>query len=238
MSNAISGLLGALVGGLAAFGGVWLQGRNAARLQREQAARQEEERRRLVARRYLYQLGDAVDSLLHRVRNWAKEGGARWSETQYPGYWEITNLYVFGRALGAERLLALEGVYVELDALSYNEAANSSEKDEKLPQRAVEKAVEKVFGQRLFYYHRLLLAESVLDWTGDEFRLLTYWEFLRRYENSEWNLKSLLEPIRHALGSLRAEKLKELEIETHVKKLSDSIKELMALRNTNGAEVF
>jgi hypothetical protein len=38
MSGAIASLLGALVGGLAAIGGAWLQARNTARLQREQRA--------------------------------------------------------------------------------------------------------------------------------------------------------------------------------------------------------
>jgi len=77
--------------------------------------------------------------------------------------------------LGAERLLALEGVYVELQALS-------SSADTKLPERAVEDAVRRALGQNLFYYHRLALAEAVLDRARDNFRLLTYSEFLRRYE--------------------------------------------------------
>jgi hypothetical protein len=70
MSAAISSLLGALVGGLAAIGGAWVQARNTATLEREEAVRQEkrrhtekaellQERQRLLARRYLYQLGDA-----------------------------------------------------------------------------------------------------------------------------------------------------------------------------------
>jgi hypothetical protein len=204
MASSISGLLGAIVGGLAVFGGAWLQARNAARLQRDQAAQQEEERRRLLARRYLYQLRDAVDSLLHRVDNWAHLGGAKWSEGRYPGYWEVTSLYVVARALGAERVLALEGVYVELHALS-------SDKFAKLPERAVEEAVDKAFGLDLFYYHRLALAEAVLDRPGDEFRLLTYSEFLRRYKDPEWNLESLLEPARQAFGSLNQKRLERLE---------------------------
>jgi hypothetical protein len=71
MSDAISGLLGAIVGGLAAIGGAWLQARSAAKLQRQEAAGQEEqrraertallqERRQLLARRYLYQLLSAL----------------------------------------------------------------------------------------------------------------------------------------------------------------------------------
>ncbi|HEY1002618.1 MAG TPA: hypothetical protein VGD83_23555 [Streptosporangiaceae bacterium] len=87
------------------------------------------------------------------------------------------------RALGAERILDLEGVYVELQAVSPDETA-------KLPRHAVEQAITEAFGS--FRYHRMALAEAVLDRSGDEFRLLIYSEFLRRYEDPEWNLKVLL----------------------------------------------
>jgi hypothetical protein len=231
MSSAISGLIGAMVGGLAAIGGAWLQARSAARLQRDEAARQGEQRladraallqdrQRLLASRYLYQMGDAVDSLLHRVANWAHRGGPRFAESLHPGYWEVTSLYVVAHALRAERVLALEGVYVELQDFS-NEGLQ-------LPQRAVEDAVGKAFGHYLFYYHRLALAEAVLERTSDEFRLLTYSEFLRRYEDLEWNLKSLLEPVRQAFSSLHQEKL--VVLERSLTNLSESIKELTASR--------
>ena len=63
---------GRLVGGLAGIGGAWLQACSSTKLQREEAARQEQrrqaertallqDRRRILARRYLFQLGDAVD---------------------------------------------------------------------------------------------------------------------------------------------------------------------------------
>jgi hypothetical protein len=236
MSGAISSLLGALVGGLAAIGGAWLQARNTARLQREEAARQEkqrhaesvallQERRRLLARRYLYQLGDAVDLLRRRVDNWAHHGGLEFSEVQYPGYWEVTSLYAVARALGAERILDLEGVYVELQALSSDEAAN-------LPRGAVDQAVKEAFG--FFRYHRLALAEAVLDRTGDEFRLLIYSEFLRRYEDPKWNLKSLLEPARQAFVSIRKEKFEKLE--RSLASLSKCIEDLTMPHNTKGVE--
>jgi hypothetical protein len=204
MSGAVSSLLGAIVGGLAALGGAMLQARSAARLRREEAARQDDERRRLLARRYLYQVRDAVDSLRRRVDNWVHRGGSEFAEGRHPGYWEITSLYAVARALGAERILDLEGIYVEFQALSSNECA-------KLPRCAVEEAVTEAFGQDFFRYHRLALAEAVLDRAGDEFRLLIYSEFLRRYEDPEWNLKSLLEPARQAFGSLGKERLEKLE---------------------------
>jgi hypothetical protein len=96
-------------------------------------------------------------------------------------------------------MFTLEGVYIELRAISPDEAA-------KLPQHAVEQAVTEAFG--FFRYHRMALAESVLDRAGDEFRLLIYSEFLRRYENPEWNLKSLLEPVREAFPRFRSSGLR------------------------------
>jgi hypothetical protein len=215
MSNAVSGLLGALVGGLAAIAGAALQARSAARLQRAEAAEREKqreagtatelrERRRLLARWYLYQLEDAVQSLLRRVENWAHRGGPDFAEGRYPGYWDVTSLYALARALGAERLLALEGIYVELEALASGEKQG-------LPSRAVEEAVREAFGHDLFYYHRLALGEAALDRPGEEFRLLTYSEFLRRYEDPAWDLKSLVEPVRNAFNSLTEERLTELE---------------------------
>lgn len=233
MSGAIASLLGALVGGLAAIGGAWLQARSTARLQREEAVRQEErrqaehaafldDRRRVLARRYLFQLEDAVDSLRHRVDNWANRSGLEYSEGRFPGYWEVTSLYAVARALGAERILDLEGVYVELQAVSPDEAAG-------LPRHAVEQAVTKAF--RFLRYHRMALAESVLDRSGDEFRLLIYSEFLRRYEDPEWNLKSLLEPIRQALTSARKERFQALE--QSLMSLSESIADLATSPNAN-----
>jgi hypothetical protein len=78
-----------------------------------------------------------VDSLQHRVDNWAHRGGLEFPEGRFPGYWEVTSLYAVARALGAERILDLEGVYVELRAISPDEAA-------KLPRRAVELAARPI----------------------------------------------------------------------------------------------
>src|SRR5215208_123611 len=147
MSEAIVGLVGAAIGGAFALAGTWLQGREAAsvELARSQRVARDElnSAQRELAQRYLFQLDDAVDSLRYRIRNWAKRSGETFSERRDPGYWRITTLYAFGRALAAERVLALEGVYVQLGRVGTSFAP-----------RQVEDAAASAMQGRLFYYHR------------------------------------------------------------------------------------
>jgi hypothetical protein len=63
----------------------------------------------------------------------------------------------------------------------------------------------------LFFYHRLTLAESVLDRGPEGFRLLTYAEFRHRYEDARWGLQPGLKPVTDALAGLSREKLKSFE---------------------------
>ena len=78
----------------------------------------------------------------------------------------------------------------------------------------------------------MALAEAVLSRSGDEFRLLIYSEFLRRYEDPEWNLKSLLEPVRHALSSVQKDRFETLE--QSLAGLSTSIADLTTSPGANG----
>lgn len=213
MSDAVVGLLGALVGGVAAFGGAWLQARSAAKLQAHQSEKEErrrradsaehlKERQRALARRYLFQLDEAVDSLLHRLDNWVRRGGQSYAGARDPEYWEATTLYAVARTLGAERILALEGLYLDLDVLW-------PDSGEGLPPRAVEDALRDTVGETFFQYDRLALSEAVLDRIDDGFRLLIYSEFRQRYEEPGWN--GLLKPARDVLTSLSQDQLKSLE---------------------------
>lgn len=217
MSEALIGLLGALVGGIAALGGALLQARTAERQARDEAdrrakeARDEADRRandadrraseafHALAQRYLFQLQEAVDSLRSRIANWAHYGGREYSELKDPGYWEPTTIYAFGRALGAERILALEGVYVELDRLGRG-----------LTPFRVTRAVQSAMGG-VFFYHLLALAESVLDRGPDGFRLVTYTEFRRRYDDAQSGLQLYMKPATEALSRQTPEQLKKLE---------------------------
>lgn len=71
-----------------------------------------------------------------------------------PGYWDVTTLYALGRALAAERMLALEGIHVVI-AEQFPELADS------MRGQGVDEIVRDAFHQ-LFHYHRLALAESCL----------------------------------------------------------------------------
>ena len=206
MSEALIGLLGALVGGVAALGGALLQARTAQRQARDEADRRASEADRraseafhALAQRYLFQLQEAVDSLRSRIANWAHYGGREYSELKDPGYWEPTTIYAFGRALGAERILALEGVYVELDRIGRG-----------LTPFRVTRAVQSAMGG-VFFYHLLALAESVLDRDPDGFRLVTYTEFRRRYDDAQSGLQLYMKPATEALSRQTPEQLKKLE---------------------------
>jgi len=70
------------------------------------------------------------------------------------------------RALGAERILDLEGVYVELRSLSSSGAAE-------FPRRAVEEAVEEAFG--FLRYHRLKASGCVISTACDRMMSSSPW---------------------------------------------------------------
>ena len=97
--------------------------------------------------------------------------------------------------------LALEGIYLDLEALCPDSRAGLPARGRGCPARRRRRA--------LLPYDRLALSEAVLDRVHDGFRLLVYSEFRRRYEDRAWN--RLLEPARAALTSLTQQQLKSLE---------------------------
>ena len=119
MSEASVAIIGAAIGALATVGGAFaqnfLQGRREARERNETRDTDAREGREAVAQRYLFQLQDVVDSLRHRLDNWASRGGQVWTASIDPDYWDVTTLYALARALAAERILMLEGVYPQVE---------------------------------------------------------------------------------------------------------------------------
>jgi hypothetical protein len=167
--------------------------------------------------RYLFQLRDAVDSLGARVDNWKDRGGARFAESRDPGYWQITSLYAIGRALAAERILDLEGVYLQIGSTFRRH----------LERRQVEDALRRATQNQVFYYHRLALAESILERGPDGFRLLTYSEFRQRYADPAWDLDDALEPVVKTLTAISEPKLERLRAD--LKSLGEHLDDVMAI---------
>jgi hypothetical protein len=214
MSGAEAALLGAAIGAtatvaVAIVGAVSRQRADAARRresreaaaehQREARAAAVEQQRATLVRRYLFQLQDAVESLDARLDNWAVGGGEEHSERVDPGYWKITMLYALARALGAERILAIEGVYPQLESVRPGLG-------QFLTKSGVDRAIAKCLGESLFRYHRLALADSAVNREPDGFRVVTYTEFRRRCEDVSWALGRLLETAYAALEPLKTDR--------------------------------
>ena len=85
----------------------------------------------------------------------------------------MTTLYALGRALAAERILSIEGVYAAIEQQFPEQAAS-------LRNPSVDGVLQAGL-QRLFRYHRLALAESLLERGPEGYRLMMYTEWRRRY---------------------------------------------------------
>jgi hypothetical protein len=146
------------------------------------------QRREELVQRYLFQLQDSVESLWYRLDNLARRGGRFVMPDQY---FETTTLYALGRVLAVERLLALEGVYPQLERLYPG-----------LGRFLMEHRVDYALGGAFYQYDRLALAEAVMEHGGDRFRASTYLEFRRRYESKDSGEGTWLAPARDAIQSM------------------------------------
>jgi hypothetical protein len=227
MSETVAALAGALIGGVAAVSGSWIQARTAERNEKRRYDEDQKRRRegheaaaaqvrRTLTRRYLFQLQDSVESLRRRMDNWVNRGGELAAQSD-PGYWEVTNLYALGRALAAERILALEGAYADADT----KLANF------LTAHTVDGAIAGAMSGKFFFYQRLSLAETMLERESGEYRLLTFAEFRRRYDDPSGGQRNTLSHAAQALKDLTEPRLAKmaaeldnladgLEKETHV----------------------
>ncbi len=202
MSGAITALIGATIGAIATVVAMVVQTTLASRAdaeRRREARENDQERaRRELVRRYLFQLQDAVVSLQRRLGNWAGVEVRHGRSPSIQATGMSPALYALGRALAAERILSLEGVYATIDQ-------QFSGRAELLSSSSVDEALQAGFHQ-LFRYHRLALAESLLEWRPEGYRLLMYTEWRRRYEDPSFGLDRLLGPTRASLQRLSPER--------------------------------
>jgi hypothetical protein len=175
VATVVAALIGAVIGSL---GAVWL-----GEHQRREA------RRRVLVGGYLFQLQDAAESLWRRLDNLKNRGGrAVMSET----YFAQTTLYALGRVLAMERIMGLEGIHPELVQL-YPTLSTS------LKRNRFDATLE---GKGFHRYDRLTLAETVIEREDGRFRLRTFVEFRRRYEDESLGERAWLAPAVTAVQGL------------------------------------
>jgi len=141
--------------------------------------RAERERRDVLLRRYLAQLQDSCESLWFRLKNIAYERADIATDEEYL---VTTTMYTLGRALGIERMLAIEGLYPEI-------WRRFPKLRSALVPRVVDSAVAATTrkartagGRELQQYDRITLGEATVVRDGDGFRQSTFLEFRLRVE--------------------------------------------------------
>jgi hypothetical protein len=178
-------ILAALIAaGLGGFGGAWYQ----ARLRRES---EKSDRRELLKRRYFFQLQDATQSLWYRLDNLANQDGRT---VMKDDYYATTTLYALGRVLAIERIFALEGIYPELQSLYTSDASSGLGKF--LTDRSLNRKLEAVYE-----YHRLALAEAIIESDGEGYRVSTFGNFRAMYESSDRTAREWFQPALEVIES-------------------------------------
>ena len=188
MLDAVMAVVVVLVGAAATFAfGQW---------------RAERERRDVLLRRYLAQLQDSCESLWFRLKNIAYERADIATDEEYL---VTTTMYTLGRALGIERMLAIEGLYPEI-------WRRFPQLRSALVPRVVDSSVAATTrkarterGRELQQYDRITLGEATVVRDGDGFRQSTFLEFRLRVEGEAreqlwWN------PARASVLALRDSK--------------------------------
>jgi hypothetical protein len=158
-----------------------------------------------LVERHLLALQEAVESLWYRLKNVADEGGAKVMKETDLTYWETTNVYALGRALAAERLVGLDGAFPRIKA-AWPELGKA------LANHRIDRRVKDTFGDRLFHYEIVLLAEGVLlqSEDGAKIRLMMYTEFRREFNDESTGLRSSVRRGIEALESMSKEENKEI----------------------------
>jgi hypothetical protein len=159
----ISAFIGAVLGSL---GAVLLEHWITAKREQRRADRQ-------LVEKYLLQFQNALESLYYRLINIGEQGGrALMSED----YYRVSTLYALGSVLAFAQILLIDGVYAKLDSfrlLRQSLKRNLNEFDAALDDA------------KFLRYHRLSLADSVIERSEHGARVSSYLDYRRRYETDD-----------------------------------------------------
>jgi hypothetical protein len=187
VTTVIAALIGALIGSVGAVV-----------VENLYKTRAEELRmRQNLTQRYLFQLQESIEALWFRLDNLAFRQGRSAMEEDY---FETSTLYALGRVLAIERILAIEGIYPQLES-TYPQLGQFLQK------RRIDLQLQ---GIGFYQYDRIALAEAVMELSGQDFRASTYLEFRKRYQGHDSTERQWLAPAKEAIQQLTGNKMQDL----------------------------
>jgi hypothetical protein len=164
---------------------------------RRRAAR--EEARRRAVDRYLLQLQDSIESLISRIDNLTtRRGRAVMGDT----YYEVSTLYALGSFLAQKRRLLLDGIYPQLEELADGLGENLETLLESVEREVGRESGDTEGFQR---YHRLALAEAVMERGEGGWSVGSYLSFAERYQSGDEGFKEMLRPAKQFAHRLPSE---------------------------------
>jgi hypothetical protein len=164
MAFKMEAILGAFIGAvIGSLGTVLLE--NWLRYRRELYERENQ-----LVERYLLQLQNSLESLYYRFTNISKLGGRKLMSEQY---YNISTLYAIACVLAFKQILLLDGAYSKL--LRFKGIKNDLRRNLQEIDWMLDDSV-------FLHYHRLALAESVIEKDKEHSRISTYIDFSRRYQ--------------------------------------------------------
>lgn len=171
-----------------------------------------ESKRRFIIDTYLIQLQDFTEALWHRFNNIKNKGGRMVMDNSY---FEESTLYSLGCILAYRRILLFAGIYSQIDTLIPGLGVFLKEKLNDLDKILDTGRVS------LYRYHRLLLAEVIIDKENGKLNVCSYLKFKELYEDKP-RIKEFLKPSKEWVSNLKGH-----EVEPLMMILSEIIKRIV-----------
>ena len=154
-------LMGAVIGSLGSTFLGYLLGRRSEKRQLSEN----------LVKRYLIQFQDYLESLWFRLENLRDDEG---KSVMTSGYLVYTTIYSLAAVLAYKRIMLLEGLYADIERLKLN---LPEFKDKLNNVDEILNAMSQKYGEIFQRYHRLGLAELVLEKRGEHLAVQTYLDF-------------------------------------------------------------
>lgn len=161
--NALGAVCAALAGALIAW---WLGRKSRSSAESE-----------LIARNYLVQLQDAIESLAHRIVNVQSHGGIASMASRE--YFVESSRYAVACVLAQHRRLTIDGIFGHLEQRQPGFGAELQRHLEH-----IERELGRTAGYEFPRYRRRELGDLALDWRTDHLRPVSYSDFQRRIEHA------------------------------------------------------